>query len=1323
MVKNETAEEVAKKVIALNEDAKKKERMGLFSQLHVVAGAVSAIWIFYAIQYLVTSGWWSNRFAMSPPEFVGFISGMVLPLVLIWLVVAYIDRSRQFQRDSQMLQTYMEQLVSPTEEGAAYTKALTDTLRVYVKEFKDVFNDVTESSGTIASDLKDRIVELKKVQGDLKNNTKKVVEELDDRAQSIVAAAKTATENSKDTAEDLKWQIENLNIASEQSNMVANNLGSAVQDYVEKFKIVSDSLAAQTDSLAEDLNNRTEMLYKASDVTKDALVGFSTTLADQISTIEETTDRVKSRTDNIGVIVDEKANRLAQVFEKQEQGLLNMTQMIDEKASIIDETLKNQSETLDTELERVVSRFRLIEDGLSIQTGELVNVSDRVIEDLNEIYAKFDNHRDGLVKATEDVSAKIQDVGVAYDLRAEKLETKATEIDENINNLSKTLEDKFHSYTALADGLGERMTSVGVSTAKEVDNLKSTIDNIKSTIGVVKEDIKKQSEDLVDLSNVIGSQGKMAEASIAQQQRALSSTSTRIEEVKNELRTHIEELESFYDRLDDNANNYLKKTRETMSNAQTDVANLAKHTSDINSSIEQELINIADTNSLTLSSSEKVTTELGKHSDILADIMQTMQNRTNDIYKLFTSQKSVIEGSAKEIQSKVGQISVDFENNLALLMKNANEIVSEVSDISKELQTRAQDIDGLFIRQDDMLNESAEKLNENSAKVLDVIRANTQQLDNDLDRIRSRISLIEDSLSTQVKDLIDASDESITKVSALSGELARQSDTVADISKLSINNMHNVVEALVGHSGNLVVAIEGVEAQSKVSAHEIEAKTKGMESIISELGNKSQAIVVNINDHIDAMDKGGLKLQNQTKAIQNVLGTQIEELTDVSNVVSTNTRLSEASIISQCNILKSATEKTSESIKEIGGLLKQNTSDILGSVTRVNKELEYVSDSIQEKSDSAHKIVEATIKNTQDAAASLEEQYKALESTSEKAIISISSVVSQLKNNALSIEGASDSSVEQIRAVSDTLNLQKIQMDNVSDEAMKSIRIFAGTIKERAEEFGSTTDEIERRIEGFILSMRELAKEFEVISNDSVAKVDVTSSHLRSTITEVSTNSSRIAGNVKDATTDFVKQSEALNESSQLAINRLESLLMAMRESSTEVEDVNDKLSANALKVGGALSRHIQALISASNTAEEQVKKLDKKSMDVSHDNFLKEASFIIEKLQAVAVDITRIFQPNVEEELWKKYYNGDRSAFMRYLIKALDKHQVSSIRKLFENDNDFRDYVAGYMSNFEAILDRAKLSDRSDVIIAILTGSDVGRLYMILARALGNKE
>ena len=116
-------------------------------KLNLFALALTVLWGYIATDYFVTAGWWSNRFEMSPPEFVGFISGMVLPIVIIWLLVAYFERGMQFERESKMLRAYMNQLIYPTEEGAMYTKSLTDALRLHIKEFRSVFAQMTDQVG------------------------------------------------------------------------------------------------------------------------------------------------------------------------------------------------------------------------------------------------------------------------------------------------------------------------------------------------------------------------------------------------------------------------------------------------------------------------------------------------------------------------------------------------------------------------------------------------------------------------------------------------------------------------------------------------------------------------------------------------------------------------------------------------------------------------------------------------------------------------------------------------------------------------------------------------------------------------------------------------------------------------------------------------------------------------------------------------------------------------------------------------------------------------------------------------------------------------
>ena len=148
----------------------------------------------------------------------------------------------------------------------------------------------------------------------------------------------------------------------------------------------------------------------------------------------------------------------------------------------------------------------------------------------------------------------------------------------------------------------------------------------------------------------------------------------------------------------------------------------------------------------------------------------------------------------------------------------------------------------------------------------------------------------------------------------------------------------------------------------------------------------------------------------------------------------------------------------------------------------------------------------------------------------------------------------------------------------------------------------------------------------------------------------------------------------------------------------------------------------VQELISASKAAEDYIAQLDKKREEADTERFMKDTSFIFERLQSLGVDITRLFAPNVEDDLWKRYYNGDRSAFIRYLSRAVDKNQVRKICDMFTSDSEFRDYVSKYMSEFESVLSRAESNERSDVLLGILLGSEAGRLYMLLSKVF-NKD
>lgn len=151
-----------------------------------------------------------------------------------------------------------------------------------------------------------------------------------------------------------------------------------------------------------------------------------------------------------------------------------------------------------------------------------------------------------------------------------------------------------------------------------------------------------------------------------------------------------------------------------------------------------------------------------------------------------------------------------------------------------------------------------------------------------------------------------------------------------------------------------------------------------------------------------------------------------------------------------------------------------------------------------------------------------------------------------------------------------------------------------------------------------------------------------------------------------------------------------------------------------------AIEEQTKQLVDVSNKTQQVIDRLKADLTAVSTDRFMKDARIILEHLATFSIDIVHVFTPKAEEEQWKKYYAGDNSAFMRYLITALPKEKADGFKKVYQENSTLRVAVMRYMSEFDALAVKAKANEKKDVLLPVLIGSDAGRLYMILKQVLG---
>ena len=193
--------------------------------------------------------------------------------------------------------------------------------------------------------------------------------------------------------------------------------------------------------------------------------------------------------------------------------------------------------------------------------------------------------------------------------------------------------------------------------------------------------------------------------------------------------------------------------------------------------------------------------------------------------------------------------------------------------------------------------------------------------------------------------------------------------------------------------------------------------------------------------------------------------------------------------------------------------------------------------------------------------------------------------------------------------------------------------------------------------------------------------------------------------------------SSQLGDASEQAL--AERLNETFRARIEEVSSIADRAVQAAHAASDRLMRQLITIADTTAAIEQRIAEAENIAQTREQDNFSRRSANLIESLNSIAIDVTKILSGEVSDTLWAAYLKGDRGVFSRRAVRLIDGTEAQAILGLYQRDAAFEDGVNRYIHDFEAML-RAILATQNGASIAVtLISSDIGKLYVALAQGI----
>ena len=1280
---------------------------------------ISVLWFIIVLIYITQFFGWSNLFLMMPDEFGGFLAGVTLPLAIIWVVMAYIDRGTSFKNEAKFLRAYMNQLVYPEEGGAQTAKAMADAIRSQVGELQAVTKHAMQQTEIIKKELGDRVADFSKLVSTLDNYSSHTIVELTDGVKTLVENFDYITARAQTSSDTFKNYVGDFSASAQIMEQNFQKLFDKITPNVQELKQSSQLFQSLMEGNAAKISKANQTLADFGDLTVKSVENVAQLLDAQTAKLQETAKGAVDACDAISQKIDGGVNRIENVLQDQTAMVEDYLGQIDKVADGLSERFSSQSKFLSSEVEKVASRANIIAETVGMQVQSLENISDKIATNIKSVENNLSSGKDNVETMSAKIIHNLEEIVSKGEVSANRLSAMSEQNQNNANSISADINNQSENLQKISDGIMLNFKLLMQEFKNNINTLQEQTDVAKVKLDDVSNVVKKNIDNLNEASSLVVAQSKVGENAIVQQQNNIEEMVKKIEAIKSELKYQIDELTRTSAFMGHEAGNTVKKKKKQLSETYEVCNNIVSKTQLVNASLNEQVGQFNDKADQALGKVSRMESILNNQSQEMEKLIKSIAERSENVATTMEKHTANVNIATANSENTIQRLSDAFANQNENLNKITEATVKYVADVVQTMDEKAENISLLFKQQENEFFGICDRLTENTDNMGNTLKKQVSVIEQSADKVFSRMTLLEEDVNKRVDAVVANTVKSIDKLAEVNQSISVQNNDVSKFIQEITDKMALISGTFKDNFQIFNNTVKDLTLSSDDFTASIMQNCDKINQANQNMVQESKNAVSILDTHAQSIDAVLSKTLTQSDLIKESFERQGETLSDIANTVAAQTRLGEASLAQQYKYLSDASTEVAERINEINKNMKDGTDNILENSAKIAYEFNVLGDRLLKVNEDINKSSKDSIKNVEQMNLSLSQLVDDFGINVNKSSAKIAAAMENYEKYIANFNTVTAEASSGVFEINNLISSQSDKMIKISEDTKQLVECFNTVLNDTSVQLSNRANFAYDKVKGLGENLKTLSMQMDEASKMTTTNFENAGNKLRATITEIASNAERISNEIRSSGEVFLKQSGVLVAAGDDTLKKVTDVMNVLNTSSSDFSSRGDELVKKSVAFSDIVGKQLKMMIETTQKAEKNISDIEKRYENVQIDTFLKDAAYIIEKLETSSVDINRIFNPNVEEEIWKKYYNGDTSAFVRYLAKNMTKQQILEIRKLYEKNMDFRNMVTKYLSDFETLVARARVNEHAGVLLSVISGADIGKVYYILAKAL----